>query len=243
PELLPTDGNPRERLAAWITHRENRQAAGAAVSHIWALMFGRPAGQAVDNLPLDEPKPPMFAALTDDFVANGFDVRRLIRMIAGSAAFCVDSRADFAVTEHHEQLHAVFPLVRLRPEQVAGSVIQAGRVKKTDRESSIWLQLGTYFGTNDFVTQYGDMGEDEFTSDSVTITQRLLMMNGNMLSEVVNSNPILNVTAHIGMFASSDELAVQTIYLCTLNRHPSDDERTHFVRRLSEADHRGEAIE
>ena len=139
----------------------------------------------------------------------------------------------------HDEGH----VVRLRPEQVAGSVIQAGRVKKTDRESSIFLQLMTFFGTNDFVTQYGDMGEDEFTTDSVTITQRLLMMNGKMLSEVVNSNPVLNATAHIGMFASDDELAVDALYLCTLNRYPSDDERTHFVRRLSEADKRGEAIE
>ncbi len=192
PELLPDEGDPRQRLASWVTHPDNRQAARAAVSHVWALMFGKPLGKSVDNLPLDEEIHPMLSTLADDFVETGFDLRRLISVIAGSSAFQVDSRADFDVTEQHEQAYAVFPLVRLRPEQVAGSVIQAARIKKTDRESSLFLQLQTLTGTNDFVKQYGDIGEDEFTTDSVTITQRLLMMNGNMIREIVNSNPVLN---------------------------------------------------
>lgn len=243
PELLPEEGDPRTRLATWITHPENRQAARAAVSHVWALMYGRASGEAVDNLPIDEQSSPMMQTLAEDFVENGYDMRRLIRLIAGSAAFRVDSRADFEVTPAHERAHAVFPLVRLRPEQVAGSVIQAARIKKTDRESSLFLQLQTLAGTNDFVTQYGDIGEDEFTTDSVTITQRLLMMNGNMLGEVINSNPVMNTSAHVEMFAADDPAAVDTIYLCALNRYPSASEKEHFVRRISEAENRSEAIE
>lgn len=243
PELLPDQGEPRQRLATWVTHPENLQASRAAVSHVWALLFGKPIGDSVDNLPLDEEIHPMLTALSEDFVANGFDLRRLISVIAGSEAFRVSSRADFVVTKDHETHHAVFPLVRLRPEQVAGSVIQASRIKKTDRESSLFLQLQTLTGTNDFVKQYGDMGEDEFTTDSVTITQRLLMMNGNLIREIVNSNPVLNTSAHIGMFAADDAMAVETAYLCALNRYPSEREKQHFAQRLSEADNRSEAIE
>ena len=242
-ELLPPDGDPRERLATWVTHPGNHQAARAAVSHVWSLMFGQPMGETVDNLPLDEPTHPMLNALADDFVENGFDLRRLIRMIATSSAFRVDSRADFEITPAHEEVYATFPLVRLRPEQVAGSVIQAARIKKTDRDSSLFLQLQTLTGSNDFVKQYGDMGADEFNAGSVTITQRLLMMNGNMLSELVNSNPILNTSAHVGMFARDERHLVQTIYLCTLNRYPTERETSHFVARLLEAEDQSEAIE
>ncbi len=243
PELLPPDGDPRERLAAWITHPQNRQAARAAVSHVWALMCGCAASESVDNLPLDAQPSAMMEALVDDFIENGHDLRRLISLIARSSAFRVDSRADFEVTAQHEQAGAVFPLVRLRPEQVAGSIIQAARIKKTDRHSSLFLQLQTLTGTNDFVKQYGDVGEDEFTTDSVTITQRLLMMNGNLLGELVNSNPVLNATAHIGMFAQDNDSAVETVYLCALNRYPSAQEREHFVKRLVDADNRNDAIE
>ena len=44
PELLPGEGPARARLAQWITHPENRQAARAAVSHAWALMYGQSVG-------------------------------------------------------------------------------------------------------------------------------------------------------------------------------------------------------
>ena len=243
PELLPGSGEPRQRLAAWVTHPENQQAARAAVSHVWALMFGRPMGHAVDNLPLDEPCHPMMDTLAQDFVSHGFNLRRLIRMIAASEAFRVDSRSEFEITPEHERAFAVFPLVRLRPEQVAGSIMQAARIKKTDRDSSLFLQLQTLTGTNDFVTQYGDIGEDEFNTDSITITQRLLMMNGNLLNELVNPNPLLNTSAHVGMFARDNSHVVETVYLCALNRYPTPAEKQHFVARIECSDNAGEAIE
>ncbi len=243
PELLPADGTPRQRLAAWVTHPDNRQAARAAVSHVWALMFGQAMGEAVDNLPIDEKMDPTIESLADDFVDSGFNIRRLIRLIALSEAFGVDSRADFEVTPEHERQSAVFPLVRLRSEQVAGSIIQAARIKKTDRESSLILQLQTFGDTNDFVTRYGDMGEEELTSDNVTITQRLMMMNGRLVRELIKSNPVLNATSHINMFAGDDADVVKIVFLCVLNRYPTDAEGELFTQRLGEANNRENAIE
>jgi hypothetical protein len=184
-------------------------------------------GEAVDNLPLDEPCHPMMDLLARDFVAHGFDLQRLIRVIAKSEAFRAGSRADFEINPEHEQNFAVFPLVRLRPEQVAGAIIQAARIKTTDRESSLFLQLQTLAGTNDFVTQYGDIGEDEFTSDSITITQRLLMMNGELLRDLVESNPLLNASAHVRMFAKDTSQIVDLLYLSALNRYPTAAEKNH----------------
>ncbi len=243
PELLPDDGPPRTRLARWITHRENRQAARAAVSHVWALMYGRAAGEAVDNLPLDQTSTPVLETLTDDFIANGFDLRRLVRLIADSSAFRVDSRADFEVTTKHEQCGAVFPLVRLRPEQMAGSIIQSARIKEIDRQSSFLVQLQKFGETNDFIKRYGDIGEDEFNGDSVTITQRLVLLNGKLLQESIGDNPILNASSHIAMFAKDDSHAVDVVFLCVLNRYPTDSERDHFVDRIGSADQRSTAIE
>ena len=68
-------------------------------------------------------------------------------------------------------------------------------------------------------------------------------MNGKMTGEMANSNPLLNASGHVGMFAPDDSAAVETLYLCTLNRYPSAVEKDHFVRRISEADDRSEAIE
>ncbi|EMI18382.1 protein containing DUF1549 [Rhodopirellula maiorica SM1] len=243
PELLPERGSPRHRLAAWITHPENRQAGRSAVSHVWALLFGRSATDAVDNLPLDEEAPAVIETLTDEFIARQFNLRDLIRMIVRSSAFRVSSRAEFEVTDAHEDAGAVFPLTRLRPEQMAGCIIQSARIKKIDRESSLLVQFDKFGSTNDFVRRYGDQGEDEFTNDSVTISQRLVMLNGKMLRKAIGDNPVLNATNHIARFAKTDTQAIETTYLAVLNRRPTPAEQQHFVTRLNESGSRRAAIE
>lgn len=242
-ELLDDSVDPRKRLANWVTHPKNHQAARSAVSHLWALIFGKPIGESVDNLPLDSEIHPLLNYLAQDFVANNFDMRRLITVITSLKAFRVDSRADFPVTEEHESQFAVFPLIQLRPEQVAGSIIQASRIKKTDRDSSFVVQFQQVTATNEFVQRYGDRGEDEFESEHVTITQRLLMMNGKMVRESVESNPVLNTTAHLAMFAKDDAIVIDNAYLCVLNRLPSEKEKERFLERLKHSKNRGQAIE
>ncbi len=241
-ELLPEQGDARSRLATWVTHRDNRQFSRAAVARFWALMFGRSATEAVDNLPLDEPLPPMLEPIVDDFVQHR-DVRRTIRIIAKSDAFRADSRATFDVTPQHEERYAVFPLTRLRAEQVAGSIVQASKIKAINRDSSLLVQLIRYGSINDFLERFGDLGENEFSKDGITIPQRLLMINGNMLREAGELNPILNATGHINLFARDDAQAIETIFLCLLNRYPSAEERDYFINKMTERSDRGEALE
>lgn len=241
--LLPPQGDPRERLASWLTHPEHKQAARATVSRIWALLFGRPITPAVDNIPLNASLHPVVDLLADDLVHHRFDLRRLIRLIVLSRPFQLDSAADFEITQRHEQGWSVFPLVRLRPEQVAGSVIQAARIKTIDRDSSLVIQLMKFGGVNDFVTRYGDIGEDEFDQDNVTITQRLIMLNGKLVDEYSESNPVLNSSSHILMFAENDQAVVDTVYLCVLNRLPDNKERELFMDRLQGSKSREATVE
>ncbi|QEG00520.1 hypothetical protein Mal15_45900 [Stieleria maiorica] len=241
-ELLPVEGDARSRLATWVTHADNRQFARAAVVRFWALMFGRSPTEAVDNLPLDEPLPPMLEPIIDDFVQHR-NVRRTIRIIAGSDAFGASSRASFDITPQHEDHHAVFPLTRLRAEQVAGAIVQASKIKSITRDSSLLVQLIRFGSINDFLQRYGDLGENEFAKDGITIPQRLLMINGKMLREAGELNPVLNATGHINLFAGDDARAIETMYLCLLNRYPENEERDHFVNQLSERPNRGEALE
>lgn len=241
--LLGTEKSARANLADWIIHPENHQAAIAAVSHVWALMFGKPIADSVDDLPMDQPHPKCLDFLADDFVQHGFNLRRLIALIACSDAFRVDSRSDFEITGEHEDHYAVFPLVRLRPEQVAGSLIQSARIKRIDRQSSLLLQLQTIISGDEFVRRYGDVGEDEFTADAITITQRLLMMNGSMVADLIGENPVLNTTSHVAMFADNEANAIDAIYLSVLNRHPTETELDHFQTQIGSSTNHRKAIE
>src|SRR5205085_5873768 len=114
PELLPERGSRRERLAVWVTHPKNPFFARATVNRVWALMFGRPMVEPVDNIDPGTPTPPALQILADDFSSHGFDMRRLIRLIASTEVFRLDSSSDREIGENEEKTLAVFPMTRLR---------------------------------------------------------------------------------------------------------------------------------
>lgn len=231
-DLLTEEGTRRERLANWVTNKNNKPFARATVNRMWALMFGRPLVQPIDDIPLYGPYPPALETLVDDFVAHDYDLRRLIRLIAATQPFQADSRAEFEITEAHEKAWAAFPLTRLRPEQVAGGLIQTASLSTIDDRSHLLYQLTRFNQEKEFVKRYGDMGEDEFTDRGGTIPQRLLMMNGELVRDKTEQNILLAVT-RIAMLAPTDEKAVETIYLTVLSRRPTSDESAHFTKELT----------
>jgi Protein of unknown function (DUF1549)/Protein of unknown function (DUF1553) len=233
PELLPASGTRRERLAAWVTHPKNPYFARAAVNRVWAVMFGRPLVAPIDNLEPDGPVPPALQVLADDFATHGFDVRRLIRVIASTEAFRLDSATEHEVGVKEERAFAVFPLTRLRPEQVSGSVLQAASISTIDAESHILARLMKYGQQNEFVKRYGDTGDDEFENRGGTIPQRLLLMNGKMVRERIDGNP-LNATTRIAWVAADNPKAVEAAYLAVLTRRPTPAEAAHFEQSLGD---------
>lgn len=236
PELLPQSGTRREQLAAWVTHKNNTYFARATVNRVWAMMTGRPLlkrieAQSRDDV-IDANIPPVLRVLADDFAANGHDLKRLILLIASSEAYRLDSAAPFEITDAHEATWAAFPLTRLRPEQVIGSVIQAANVKTIDQKSHVFVRLTRYFNERDFVKRYGDADDDEFAKAHGTIPQRLLMMNGDLVDGKARDE-LLNASTQIAMFAPDDGAAVDTAYLTVLTRRPTPKEREYFSAKLA----------
>ena len=236
-ELVPETGDPRHRLAVWVTHPKNKAFARATVNRMWAILFGKPLVEPLDSIPLSGPFPPGMEILADDFSRHGYSLKRLIQTIVCTEVFRRDSRLDLEsgseeVHQEHEDQWAVFPLTQLRPEQFAAAIHQACRIQAIDENSSILSKLELFGGVNDFTKAYGDQGDDEFTQQSVTIPQRLLVMNGAYVSERIKVNPIANAATRIAQLASNDEVAVKTAYLATLNRMPSGGELNAFCDRL-----------
>ena len=229
-ELVGEKKDLRVRLAKWITHPDNRPFARATVNRVWAIMTGRGLVQPVDNIPLEGPFPLAMEALVDDFIANDFDLHRLIRVIALTEAFQMDSVADFDINTEHETSWAVFPTSRMRPDQVAGAIVQSTNLTTIDSTSHILTQLTKFGQQNDFVQRFGDPGEDEFEDRGETVTQRLLMMNGKMIDERLE-NP-LNSSLFVVRLAPNPKKAVETIFLSTLTRHPTNEENERFVKQI-----------
>jgi hypothetical protein len=231
PEGLPAEGSRREQLARWVTDPQNHYFAEATVNRVWALLFGRPLVEPVDDLGSAGRPPRALRLLAEDFTASGYDLQRLVRVIAATEVFRRDSAVEPEVTEAHATCWAAFPITRLRPQQVVGGVQQAASLETIDRQSHILVRAITYFGEQDFVKRYGDTGEDEFHGGG-TIPQRLLLMNGEVVFERTKES-IFNAATRISMLAPDDRTAVETAYLAVLTRRPTRPEAEHFEARLA----------
>ena len=69
------------------------------------------------------------------------------------------------------------------------------------------------------------------------------MLNGKMVDEHTDNNPVMNASSHIRMFAADDAQAIETTYLTILNRYPNENERQHFLERFNETGQLQKSIE
>ena len=70
----------------------------------------------------------------------------------------------------------------------------------------------------------------EFTPRGSTVTQRLLLMNGDMVDERITT-PI-NAPSQITLLSPDDQTVIENVYLATLGRLPSTELREYFVGQL-----------
>ncbi|MBI3836864.1 MAG: DUF1549 domain-containing protein [Planctomycetia bacterium] len=242
-DLLSDKGSPRRNLAAWVTHRENRPFAREAVNRAWALLFGRPLVEPIDNMSIGGPFPPALEILAEDFVNHGYDWQRLLLEIASTKVFRADSKTHQSESSDDTQnvvgtaaSWAVFPLTRLRPEQVVGALLQSASLSTIDSSSHIIVRLAREIGQRDFIKQYGDSGAEEFDAHGGTIPQRLLMMNGKIVDEKTKEALLSNAATQIAAFAPNDHKAVETAMLAVLTRRPSNEEQNYFTQRLAQTE-------
>lgn len=233
-EMLPPTGTRRERLAQWLTHSQNPHLARVTVNRIWAIMFGRPLVEPLDDLGSVLELPPVLDRLAGDFVAHGYDLQRLVRIIAATEAFQLDSAVLPEPTAEHERLWAVFPMTRLRPEQVAGAVTQSSSVETLDRSTHVLVRFINATDESEFIKRYGDIGEDEFSGRAGTIPQRLLLMNGKLVNDKTEEG-LFTAANLIAGLAPDDRAAVVAAYLTVLTRQPTSVELDHFARQLNGA--------
>ena len=252
----PNSGTHRERLAAWVTHSDNRRLERAIVNRVWGLLFGRAWIEPVDDLPdptgeeiagpaVEGTKHPktgkpgekdLLDILGADFREHGYDLRRLIEVIVSSKPFLLDSKSDIDNSQQLDRMKeqfAIFPLTRLRPEQVIGALYQASSLTTVDQNSHLISRVIKLTRSNDFVKEYGDLGENELEDRAGTIPQALLRMNGNLIYETIDAKPF-TASGRISAMAKEDSKCLEVCFLVCLTRRPTVDELTELSPLLSD---------
>lgn len=204
---LPETGARRERLAAWITHPNNRRFPRATVNRVWTLMFGRPLVAPVDELgdPGDD-EDPTLDLLAADYVEHGYDLRRLVRAIAQTSRFASSD----------------FPVSPIDTEQLVGSLLQSASVRTLRVDDGLLVRLVRFMRTQDFEKNYGTPGENG------TLAQALVRMNGKLVTDLTDGGPF-NLAGRVAAFGGSDDQKLEALYLAYLTRRPTETERERLL--------------
>lgn len=240
---LLSGGKPRTALAEWITRKDNPWFARAIVNRMWGVMLGRGFAEPVDDL--RESNPPALKDLLDtlasDFVASGYDLKHLVRLIANTEVYQLASYSNerHGASERHGAnerrgasevpgakgprgdgaLWSYFHLDQLGPDELRDSLARASGLplERVERQFTFLFD----------VDEEADH-DDEFDG---TITQALWMMNGKVIQRSIQIAPG-SALAQVLSKAGPDEPKIRALYMRTFSRPPTEEETAQWVKYL-----------
>lgn len=229
-KALPTSGVPyRPHLAAWLTSRDNKYFAPAAVNRVWAHFFARGLVNPIEDMnPGNKPThPALLTDLAKAFAESKYDLKSLMRAICNSDAYQRTSR-PLEDNRSDETLYSRMPVkimdARVLLDSLAVVTGQGGRGAAGKGREAERSPAGT---GGDPVVRFFDTREydDDATEYSYGIPQILRMMNTNLTASSASVAQRL-ANQHKG----NPEKVLEEIYLLTLSRKPT----TREVERMND---------
>jgi hypothetical protein len=128
PELPENTPKPRQMLATWLTNPDNPLTARVMVNRIWEYHFGRGiVGTPNDFGRMGERplNPELLDFLANEFVASGYSVKHLQRLILSTNTYRQSSVVPQAVLDKDPDARYLerFPRLRLEAEQIRDSML------------------------------------------------------------------------------------------------------------------------
>ncbi len=217
----------RDTLADWLTSGTNPYFARMAVNRVWGKFFGVGLVDPVDDFTEHNPcsHPELLDALAAEFVKHDFDVKFLIRSIVNSRAYQLTSARPEG--ESYDPQHfAVMPVKGMSGGQLFDSLAEATGFFEEFQVRRPNMQNGSSPQTE--IMELFANDTDPVTEQQTSILQALAMMNGAFTSgalDLQNSRTL----AGIADFPMSPEERVDSLFLSTLSRRPTERERAKFA--------------
>jgi hypothetical protein len=229
---ISPDQDPRVVFADWLV--KNPQFARNFVNRAWSWLLGRGIVQEPDDFRADNPPsdPKLLAFLEKDFVASGYDFKRLYRQILNSKTYQLAAIPQSTSPEAAANF-ASYPLRRLDAEVLIDALDQiTGATEKyssaipepytfiPDNLRSIALPDGSI--TSGFLEQFGrpsrDTGLESERNNRITAAQKLTLLNSSLMQKKIESSRMIE-------FQTSSNRAPADIatgmYLGILSRFPT----------------------
>jgi hypothetical protein len=240
-EIADTPDGPSRRkvLVDWLTSPNNGQFSRATVNRVWAHLFGRGLVEPVDDMrPANAAiAPAVLETLSRDFAASKFDLRRLLRALVLTKTYQLSSRSedsDPARTLHFAQMN----IKSFTAEQLYDCIAVATRQGTQSGEPGglpprPGLERFADLSRQAFIEQFR-APDGQATDYHAGIPQALTLMHGGLIhnaTDVATSGLLKSLAAPF----FTDDQRLDTLFLSTLSRYPSDEERDVMLEPVKTA--------
>lgn len=229
---IPEGKTPRQVFASWMTSDQNPQFAATAVNRVWQHLCGRGLYANVDDL--DQAKPQeraLLDAIAGLFRDSKYNTRWLIAGICKSKFYERASSTEFAEEISPEEVAAKIttrPLKTLSPEQVFDSLEQALALPVTRADGS-----PRFNGLRDqLVQKWSEAVGAKPEQFRAGIPQALMLMNGKLTSDGADLAESRTLRAIVDAPFFGDKEKLETMFMATLTRKPSDEELKFLLEHL-----------
>lgn len=240
---LPEEPSARRAtFATYLTHPQNRLFAQALVNRYWAYFFGHGLVHPIDDFRPENPPllPEVLEKLTDDFIANGYDLKRLIRIIVGTHPYQLSCQAP-GTKPNPPETFAQAQLRPLMPEQLFNAFLRATGAEEVlkERAPRLYEQLHQFMMRR-FVLVFSTDEEPDVAAFEQTIGQALMLMNNEQVQRA------LRLAGGLPLFRAltderPDEEHLNTLFLRFYCRYPTHEEQQvmmEHVRQLVASEQR-----
>ncbi|HWB07649.1 MAG TPA: DUF1549 and DUF1553 domain-containing protein [Pirellulales bacterium] len=229
--LTSGDGDPRQRLAQWMTEPGNPWFARLLANRLWKQFFGRGLVDPEDDLRSTNPatNEPLLSYLTQQVVASGFDVKTIMRQMLASRTYQLSSAAN-ATNADDERNFSHYYVRRLPAEVLLDAICDATGAPEAfvgsppgTRAIELWdNRLPSYF-LEIFGRPQRNSPCECGRSSEPTMSQALHLMNAPEIERKI-SDPSGRV-ARLVQSGADPSAIVEELCLVAIGRAPAERER------------------
>ncbi len=226
------DGNTRQGVATWIT--KNPGFAREMVDRMWGHFLGRGFVNPVNDIRPSNPPimPELEDAIAKDFASHGYDLKRLVRLVALSDAYAVSpgKAPDGGKPDYWSRFH----MTPLGPEELVNAVLVA-----TGADATL-ARRGDIDEVKERIRRAAEVVfdvDEELDAPTYqgTLTQALTLLNGKIVATASSSLPGTMLQALVANASLTDAQRIETMYLAAYARKPRADELERWMKYVADA--------
>ncbi|MFN0020467.1 MAG: DUF1549 domain-containing protein [Pirellulaceae bacterium] len=250
-DLGRSDVDRRTELADWIVAPENPWFARAMTNRIWGRMMGRGFSEPVDEIGElgDSVLPEVHSAVAEHFVAAGYDMKDVFRLVASSKAYQRTLRDPDKTNKEETKPFAVIAAGRLRGDEVFDSLAIGLGLPNLTPPATPATDAVRFppppKSTRDLVSDaFGFDPSSDAGNVSRTMQQAMLLMNNEQIQKQIDASPGSGtMLANLVAAEADDAKAVTRLYENVLARKPNGEEIDLAKKHIAKVGERKAAYE